>query len=606
LLLAALATSCSSIGVIRQTKDDWYSQATRSVLNSDDVSDVTINILRRRSLTASYRQDPEGAIRALQRELAETRERELCVAIAELGIIQTRRISVVDRVALGTAVRYSYAYLFDPQLEPAPHQFDAQFRWACDIYNFAIAEFVRASTQESRTRAGKPGLLEWYGGSAPLELGQNELAFALKDFEDVEVAYDFRVEGLPPPDSRRGLGVPVLLRQSWTKEEKRKVEFKYLPDHLAFAATILVRFSDDASVLDAQSAPGMLDVLDPMETVSKQIGGVDVPLEIDYTTPVASMLSGKPQAIGLRALFFGPDYKQKGGLYMFQPYRKGRIPILLVHGLASDPLTWLPLYNDLVADPVIRTRCQFLFWFYPTGQPVLFSGQQLRRALSEAYELVSPDDDDIANDWTLVCGHSLGGVLTRSLVVDTGDTLWDTAFEVPFDQLDGIAPRERNLLRDSFFFESAPYIRRAIFYATPHRGSPDAKMGVVQWMSGLIAVPSQTMDPLFRAVRKAKPKIRIKRLTSIQSLRDDNPIIQALADLPINPRTTYHSIIGDTTAGGHEGGSDGIVPYVSSHVPGAESELIVHSGHSVQQTPEAARETIRIVREHIAAFDAKR
>jgi len=129
-------------------------------------------------------------------------------------------------------------------------------------------------------------------------------------------------------------------------------------------------------------------------------------------------------------------------------------------------------------------------------------------------------------------------------------------------------------------------------------------MGIVQWASGLISIPSQAIDPVYRAVRKANPQFQVRRFTSIQSLRDDNPVLLAMADLPINKRTIYHSVIGDTKAAGNVGGSDGIVPYRSSHVPGAASELIVHSGHSVQQTPEAARETIRIVREHIARFDA--
>ena len=605
ILLAALATSCSGIGVTLRTKEDWYSQATRSVLNSDDVSDVTVNILRRRSLDGSYRQDPVGAIRKLQEELAVTHERELCVAIAELGLIQARRISVPDRKALGTAVRYSYAYLFDPRLKPEPDRFDAQFRWACDLYNYAIAEFVRLSTRESRERdQEEEGHVEWYGGKASLDVGRNDLAFKLSEFDAVHVAYDYRVEGLPPPDSRRGLGVPVILRRSWKREESKAVELSFLPDNLAFAASVLLRFPDDASILDVPPAPGQLDVLDPMETVSVEIGGQTVPLEIDYTTPIASMLTDRPQTIGLRALFKGTDFTEKGGLYMFQPYRRGRIPILFIHGLASDPLTWLGLYTDLVSDPEIRTRCQFLFWFYPTGQPVLLAGKQVRKSLAEVHRLVDPEDNDVANDWMLVCGHSMGGLLTRGLVIDTGDKLWETAFEVPYDELEGVDGDVKNLLHDSFYFESADYIRRAIFYATPHRGSPDAKMGIVQWASGLISLPSQAVDPVRRAVRKAKPRMPLRRFTSIQSLRDDNPVLIAMADLPINPRTTYHSVIGDQNAAGKVGGSDGIVPYRSSHVPGAASELIVHSGHSVQHTPEAARETIRIVREHIAQFDA--
>ena len=59
-----------------------------------------------------------------------------------------------------------------------------------------------------------------------------------------------------------------------------------------------------------------------------------------------------------------------------------KIFILLVHGLASDPLTWLPMYATLMAHDTIRTRCQFAFWFYPTGQPILYSAYQLREALA--------------------------------------------------------------------------------------------------------------------------------------------------------------------------------------------------------------------------------
>ena len=43
-------------------------------------------------------------------------------------------------------------------------------------------------------------------------------------------------------------------------------------------------------------------------------------------------------------------------------------------------------------------------------------------------------------------------------------------------------------------------------------------------------------------------------------------------------------------------GPDGVVPYWSSHLDGAESELIVRSGHEVFTKPEAVREIIRILR----------
>lgn len=46
------------------------------------------------------------------------------------------------------------------------------------------------------------------------------------------------------------------------------------------------------------------------------------------------------------------------------------------------------------------------------------------------------------------------------------------------------------------------------------------------------------------------------------------------------------------------GCSDGLVPYASAHLDGAVSERIVHSGHSVQETPEALFELRRILHLH--------
>jgi hypothetical protein len=39
------------------------------------------------------------------------------------------------------------------------------------------------------------------------------------------------------------------------------------------------------------------------------------------------------------------------------------------------------------------------------------------------------------------------------------------------------------------------------------------------------------------------------------------------------------------------------VPYQSSHLPGATSELVIPFSHSVQETPEAILEIRRILRE---------
>ena len=41
---------------------------------------------------------------------------------------------------------------------------------------------------------------------------------------------------------------------------------------------------------------------------------------------------------------------------MLRPYEPGKIPVVMVHGLASTPLAWIPMLNELLGNPAIR-RC---------------------------------------------------------------------------------------------------------------------------------------------------------------------------------------------------------------------------------------------------------
>ena len=93
---------------------------------------------------------------------------------------------------------------------------------------------------------------------------------------------------------------------------------------------------------------------------------------------------------------------------------------------------------------------------------------------------------------------------------------------------------------------------------------------------------------------------------SIDNLDARDPFVRAAADLPISPRLRYHSIVARLDPDGPlERSGDGLVPYPSAHLPGALSEVVITSGHSVQETPAAILELRRILhldlREHAAA-----
>jgi hypothetical protein len=67
--------------------------------------------------------------------------------------------------------------------------------------------------------------------------------------------------------------------------------------------------------------------------------------------------------------------------------------------------------------------------------------------------------------------------------------------------------------------------------------------------------------------------------------------------LPI--RAPHHSIIGDRGKGNTPRSSDGVVPYRSSHLASAESELIVTGPHGSHDLTPTIAELTRILREHL-------
>src|SRR5205807_1028895 len=94
--------------------------------------------------------------------------------------------------------------------------------------------------------------------------------------------------------------------------------------------------------------------------------------------------------------FFNADRLQgRTGIYLTEPYQPGKIPVLFVHGLLSDPLTWATMFNDLRADPELRARYQFWFYFYPTGIPYLETAAELRRELAELRAALDPEHRDV-------------------------------------------------------------------------------------------------------------------------------------------------------------------------------------------------------------------
>ena len=157
-------------------------------------------------------------------------------------------------------------------------------------------------------------------------------------------------------------------------------------------------------------------------------------------------------------------------------------------------------------------------------------------------------------------------------------------------------------IRDALTFRRNPRVVRAIFLATPHRGSKLAESWIGHIGESLIRLPPDlqsafvelaTQNPQ-RQPPKARHSAKDFNFTSVHALSPKEPALRAQAELPI--LVPFHSIIGQHNAGPAEAGSDGVVAYSSAHLNGAASELVVQSGHDVYENHYAQREVIRILR----------
>src|SRR5262249_18601216 len=162
---------------------------------------------------------------------------------------------------------------------------------------------------------------------------------------------------------------------------------------------------------------------------------------------------------------------EAAGLSSVRPYVRGTIPVVLIHGLGSKPRSWARMIEDLEADPILRANYQFWTFGYPTGEPILYSASVLRRALLQARAQYDPDGSDPAFDRMVLVGHSLGGLLAKVMAQDSRSRLWQTISALPPDRLHRPA-EARECLPQAFLFKPLSGVRRLIFIATPHRGSP--------------------------------------------------------------------------------------------------------------------------------------
>jgi len=464
-------------------------------------------------------------------------------------------------------------------LEKRPSDSSAQ-----SIYNFSVARAVenveRAKLEPWRHKVDivSDGSNYTLTTSKPIDPEHNPGRYDLFPIDSLKIRGQF----FKTRSVVTGVGAPLV---AVARTENPRFREEYKLRRIYAPVTAAIRFS---------GWKAELEFIDPFKSERVALNQHVFPLAMDLSASTAMLIAReRPERTGFASVMNPQKYAATARLVQLQPFDPARTPVIFVHGLQETPASWVPMINSLQADPWMRKHYQFWVYGYPSGYPYPYSAALFRQDL-DGIDRTFPNHKRV-----VLVGHSMGGMICRLMITDAGDKIWREFFGTSPAKTP-IAPETRKLLQEAFVFNHRPDVQRVIFISTPHRGSELASGWIGRIGAGLVRTPQlftsiyTSTQPLLIADPAARP---LKRMpNSVDTLEPNDRFVEAVNKLPITPGIPYNSIMGDRGRGDTPNSSDGVVPYWSSHLDGAQSELVVPSDHGAQYNPEAIAEVRRILR----------
>jgi pimeloyl-ACP methyl ester carboxylesterase len=596
-LCLVLAACAGPVGTNRADPKVVLRDLGRSATTTGEPTWQTRNALLEQGLLADFEERPEQTLATLHETMISTGgDPDLLFALAELSFLHGQTAAKPSYRLAGAI--YAYAYLFPEGSGGAPGRFDPRLRIAADLYNWALAAVLLSEDGSEVVPRGGTfdlpfGRIDVAFDPASLRAGDREL------FRFIPVA-ELEVYGLAMRYRWPGIGAP--LAASSRPIDASNPGRDMVAPRLQVPVTALLRITEARRALvRGEPLTGRLELHLAWDAESVTIAGEQVPLESEPSAALALTFTGVPivqiELFGFLGRLTGL-VRERPPLVSTTPYRPGLIPVVFVHGTASSPVRWAEMYNRLLADPELRSRYQFWFFQYDSGNPVALSALRLREALTGAVARLDPEGKDPALRRTVLIGHSQGGLLVKMQAISSGDRIWNAASKKPLDEL-VLSDQTRDLLRRGMFVEPVPQVSRVVFICTPHRGSFVAGRNVIANVTRqLLTLPFTLTGVAADLARNRGALTPLVVPSAVDNMSPRHHFIRALQEIPVVPSITVNSIVAVEGDGPVEEGDDGVVKYTSAHLEGVESELIVKSDHSTQGNPHTIEEVRRILRLH--------
>ena len=572
-------------------------------------SERTVRLLRNFNLESRLAAEPIVVIDWLRELVSQDPALDEVHALAEICKIQAdwqSKRGNHERAAglYATAIISAHQFLFDPNLNVKLNAYDPQFRNICDIYNHSLKTILRESCKSQNLEPGRT-----------IEVGDERFGFELSfeilgdwskhQFEKFELVDDYVAEGIDNHYRTYGLGVPLI--GVCNSENEGIPGGQYYPPSLTVPLTGFCEITNQSTEGGRRRA--VLKLLNPLEKTIVQHHGMTIPLESDLTTPLAYHLNNPlldSSLLATATLLDGELADGIHGMYMLSPFDPNKIPVVMVHGIWSSPVTWAHMFNDLRAIPEIHKHYQFWFYSYPTGQPFWISGRQMREDLARIRQELDPQRKSAALDDMVLIGHSMGGLVSQLQVINSGNQFWERLVsDRPFSELQG-DNEKLQLLRDTFFFRANPSVDRVVMIGTPNHGSSVANAATRYIGQKLFTLPTTLTNDFANIVHQNHNILGdgtiLTTSTSVDALAETSPIFQVMDTAERSPSVKYNNIIGQVprknllSSKSTPSEGDGIVAVTSARTRHASSEIIVPAEHTViHQHPQCILEVRKIL-----------
>ncbi|WP_367106130.1 esterase/lipase family protein [uncultured Psychrobacter sp.] len=405
---------------------------------------------------------------------------------------------------------------------------------------------------------------------------------------DLTSTYEMRLTGLNSISQRPGLGIRMVaslddrytttIRQllasslsgRLTKDESsRNIEGNlddsdpisriYPTGHLLVTGLIKPAGSSILEVLDSNQLD--IHLYNPYQSKTTTILGDDYPLAANFSAGYGLWLAeNQLSGVGYLNLLARRQETSLPKLFMLEPYDPDKRVIIMIHGLASSPDTWVNLTNDIFNDDTLRDNYQVWQIFYPTNLPILENRYEIQKLLSTTYQQTDPSGQNRASKNSVIISHSMGAVITRMMLSDNN---LEDDLERLYDQ-DMLSNHEKgqilDVLKQSFGEEklssrlelqTLPQVDTAVFLSAPFRGTDYADRWFTRALSRIIYLPvgliKTVTDNLATIVTqgnlKQNPLGALYLENGASQLSNKSSFIQLTKDIQINQRITYHSII---------------------------------------------------------------